>query len=158
MYIRTYTRVYVYVYIRVHAWNGVLRFNFAAMMDSSWSRKEKSFDWNQTRPSRVQRILLFVSLHGRIPSRFFPPPIAYPPFFHPSKLQGMEQDYHWYLWSTIRGVVHHSWNRWFIKRLGWTMVRIMFKKDRISQGFCFYEGVYEGRKIEVESFSFSLFF
>lgn len=38
------------------------------------------------------------------------------------------------------------------------MVRIMFKKDRVSQGFRFYEGVYEGRKIEVKSFSFSFFF
>ena len=50
------------------------------MMDSSRAhrphphRKEKSFDWKQTWPSRVQRILLFVfHVAGQIPQRFFSP-------------------------------------------------------------------------------------
>ena len=51
-----------------------LRFNFAAMMDSSRvdRQKEKSFDWKQTRPSRAQRMPFVRFRHCRTnPRRFF---------------------------------------------------------------------------------------
>lgn len=55
-----------------------LRFNFAAMMDSSRAdrQKEKSFDWKQTRPSRAQRMPFVRFRHCRTnPPEIFPSPL-----------------------------------------------------------------------------------
>lgn len=83
------THIHGHIYTCVYTRARVKR-RYVSILPRWWIprlRKEKSFDWNQTRPSPVQRILLFVSPRCRTnPLEIFSSPIAYPPFFHPSKL------------------------------------------------------------------------
>lgn len=118
-YVHAYIHIHMHVYICVYTRARVKR-RYVSILPRWWIprlRKEKSFDWNQTRPSPVQRILLFVSPRCRANLlEIFSSPIAYPPFFHSSKLHAgteLSSICVWYYFESFNFLWGSLWRKIF---------------------------------------------